>query len=416
MGGTERERERERERGGERERRRGRERERERMQEEDEEDDAAVLMAAYRGGDGGQKQQQQQEQQEQQEQEQQQEEQPESQGADQSPQDGGEASGSASGATTEENPLVKVLCEEMGFSRVRVERALVIGRCVDADGAVNWLMEHEGDPRIDEEPSEEEYVAYAMATKAGQGKPKKNRTPEELAEERRKLEEKIRANKVRKAEEERVLEREREKARIESGKAMLAAKRLQEEQDLKRNYEARQREKAEAEKERIRLRKLLDQDRAERGLPPLAQVREEKAAEAKRAVRPADPKPVAAAAKKTLSADEISAAGERMKGAIARMGSAASPVVQTCVKTLLVYVSNVVNNPGEEKFRRIKLANKAFLERVACVPGARDFLEACGFRADAGGEFLELGDRYDWMLMNLGRMELDDFSRPTALP
>ena len=313
---------------------------------------------------------------------------------------------------------MKQLCDEMGFSRVRVERAIVIGRCVEADGAVNWLMEHEGDARMDEEPSEEEYVAYAVEQGGGGQKPKRKLTAEELEVERKKLEERIRAAKARKAEEERVLAREREKARIEGGKAMMEAKRLQEEQDLKRNVEARQREKAEAQKERERLRRLLDQDRAERGLPPLSQVREEagKKAEQQQQQGAARAERVLSAAAKTLSADEISAAQAQMKSAIARMGSPANPAVQTCAKTLLVYVSNVVNNPGEDKFKRIKLSNKAFLERVASVDGSRDFLEACGFRADASGEFLELGDRYDWMVMNLGRMELDDFSRPTALP
>ena len=47
---------------------------------------------------------------------------------------------------------------------------------------------------------------------------------------------------------------------------------------------------------------------------------------------------------------------------------------------VLVYVENVVKNPSEPKFRRIKSANKAFQERITSVPGAVDVLVSCGFQ------------------------------------
>lgn len=48
--------------------------------------------------------------------------------------------------------------------------------------------------------------------------------------------------------------------------------------------------------------------------------------------------------------------------------------------TMLRYIGNVVGNPAEEKFRRIKLANEAFKKRVGCHPQALEFLQLCGFQ------------------------------------
>lgn len=53
--------------------------------------------------------------------------------------------------------------------------------------------------------------------------------------------------------------------------------------------------------------------------------------------------------------------------------------VKICVDTLLKYLDNVVNNPTEEKYRKIRLSNKAFKERVSQLNGTEEFLQACGF-------------------------------------
>ncbi len=41
---------------------------------------------------------------------------------------------------------------------------------------------------------------------------------------------------------------------------------------------------------------------------------------------------------------------------------------------------NVARAPEEDRFRRIPLGGAAFQSRVAVVPGAVEFLEACGFQ------------------------------------
>ena len=53
--------------------------------------------------------------------------------------------------------------------------------------------------------------------------------------------------------------------------------------------------------------------------------------------------------------------------------------VKTCVDTLVHYLDNIINNPNEEKFQKIRRNNKIFQERVACLTGTSEFLTAVGF-------------------------------------
>jgi len=54
--------------------------------------------------------------------------------------------------------------------------------------------------------------------------------------------------------------------------------------------------------------------------------------------------------------------------------------VELCVDTLCKYLDNIVNNPAELKFRKIRKSNKAFKERVAAMEGSEEFLAGCGFQ------------------------------------
>ena len=53
--------------------------------------------------------------------------------------------------------------------------------------------------------------------------------------------------------------------------------------------------------------------------------------------------------------------------------------VTACVETLCKYIDNVIENPTEEKYRKIRKANRVFKERVNGLEGAVPFLEAAGF-------------------------------------
>ncbi|NXB52425.1 UBXN6 protein, partial [Leucopsar rothschildi] len=53
--------------------------------------------------------------------------------------------------------------------------------------------------------------------------------------------------------------------------------------------------------------------------------------------------------------------------------------VQLCVETMAKYLDNIYLHPEEEKYRKIKLQNKVFQERISCLEGTHKFFQAVGF-------------------------------------
>ncbi|XP_069550925.1 UBX domain-containing protein 6 isoform X1 [Brachyistius frenatus] len=53
--------------------------------------------------------------------------------------------------------------------------------------------------------------------------------------------------------------------------------------------------------------------------------------------------------------------------------------VKAAVDIISKYVENICKNPTEEKYRKIKLSNKVFQEKLRSVEGCREFLQALGF-------------------------------------
>ncbi|XP_019864518.1 PREDICTED: UBX domain-containing protein 6-like isoform X1 [Amphimedon queenslandica] len=51
-----------------------------------------------------------------------------------------------------------------------------------------------------------------------------------------------------------------------------------------------------------------------------------------------------------------------------------------CIDTISRYLDNIINNPTEVKFRKIRVHNKNFQEKVLCVIGSDLFLKAIGFQ------------------------------------
>jgi len=74
--------------------------------------------------------------------------------------------------------------------------------------------------------------------------------------------------------------------------------------------------------------------------------------------------------------------GERGLTAVLIIHTCNSPRdrVATAVETLAKYVGNIIANPTEIKYRKIRKSNKAFQERVASLEGTAEFLEGCGFQ------------------------------------
>jgi len=68
------------------------------------------------------------------------------------------------------------------------------------------------------------------------------------------------------------------------------------------------------------------------------------------------------------------------------------------LNTLKAYMINILNNPEEEKFQKIRIENKVFQDRIAKVNGAIVFLKAVGFEEEAGF----------YALKNINRSLLED--------
>ncbi|KAF3783444.1 UBX domain-containing protein 1-A [Nymphaea thermarum] len=150
-------------------------------------------------------------------------------------------------------------------------------------------------------------------------------TPEEVKAKAKELRERARKKKE---EEEKRMEKEREKERIRAGKEILEAKRIEEENERKRMLALRKAEKEEEKRAREKIRQRIEEDKDE------------------------DAK------------------------------------VKRAFQTLLTYIGNVAKNPSEEKFRKIRLTNPSFQERIGSLKGGIEFLELCGFEKIEGGEFL----------------------------
>lgn len=305
----------------------------------------------------------------------------------------------ASGSSSQPQEMIapevdKKLLEEleaMGFPMARATRALHYSGNTSLEAAVNWVVEHENDSDIDEMP----LVPVNTKVEA----PKPSLTPEEMKIKAQELRERARKKKE---EEEKRMEREKEKERIRVGKELLEAKRIEEENERKRILALRRAEKEEEQRAREKIRQKLEEDKAERrrklGLPP---------------EDPAAVKPSASVVqeKKTFLPVKPVTKVEQMRECLRSLKQNhkdEDAKVKRAFHTLLTYIGNVAKNPDEEKFRKIRLTNPSFQERVGGLKGGIEFLELCGFEKIEGGEFLFLPrDKVEMAVLNSAGSELN---------
>lgn len=281
--------------------------------------------------------------------------------------------------------------ESMGFSKERATRALHFSGNLSLEAAANWIVEHEDDADIDQMP--------LVSAKSKSEPPKPSLTPEERKAKAQELKERARKKKE---EEEKRMEREREKERIRIGKELLEAKRMEEENERKRIIALRKAEKEEERRAREKIRQKLEEDKAERrrklGLP----------AEDPTASKP--PAPVVEEKKSSLPIRPASKA-EQMRECLRSLKQSNKDddaKVKTAFNTLLTYIKNAATKPEEEKFRKIRLSNAAFQDRVGKLEGGIKFLELCGFEKVEGDEFLFLArDKIDRAVLNSAGTELN---------
>ncbi|CAN6447056.1 unnamed protein product [Victoria cruziana] len=261
--------------------------------------------------------------------------------------------------------------ESMGFSTARATRALHFSGNGGLESAINWVVEHENDEDIDKMPlvthDPDKIVELVISLPVGG-----------LLNPSHPRWERVRKKKE---EEEKQMEREREKERIRAGKEILEAKRIEEENERKRMLALRKAEKEEEKRAREKIRQRIEEDKAERrrrlGLPP-----EEPAAKA--------PPPPEQEKKASLPVKPASKA-EQMRDCLRSLKQNhrdEDTKVKRAFQTLLTYIGNVAKNVNEEKFRKIRVTNPSFQERVGSLNGGIEFLELCGFEKIEGGEFL----------------------------
>ncbi|KAK4320026.1 hypothetical protein Pmani_009094 [Petrolisthes manimaculis] len=83
--------------------------------------------------------------------------------------------------------------------------------------------------------------------------------------------------------------------------------------------------------------------------------------------------------------------------------------VGVCIDTLCKYIDNIVSNPSDEKFRKIRQSNKAYQERIHPIEGTREFLSAAGF-AEEELSFNDTNAKF-WVFKNRGSDDLSNLEQ-----
>ncbi|QCE04765.1 hypothetical protein DEO72_LG8g2804 [Vigna unguiculata] len=272
--------------------------------------------------------------------------------------------------------------EVMGFPKAQATRALHYSGNTSLEDAINWIVDHENDIDIDEMP----LVDVDIEVESTESFP----ISEEIRIKAQSLREQERK---RKEQEEKRLEREREKERIQAGKRLLEAKRIAEENERQRNLSLRKAEKEEEKRARERVLQKLEQDKLNRkykqGLPSEGQASIRSSATKLQQEKKLNP------VYTTTKTEQLRECLRNLK----RNHQGEDARIRRAFQTLLIYVGNVAKNPKEEKYRKIRLNNPLFLDRVGSLNGGVEFLELCGF--ERSGDFLHLPqEKVDMALLN----------------
>ncbi|XP_056113276.1 UBX domain-containing protein 1 isoform X2 [Rhinichthys klamathensis goyatoka] len=165
---------------------------------------------------------------------------------------------------------------EMGFDRNRAERAVAHTGNQGIERAMDWLMEHENDPDIDEPyvppagntlSSTEEQIQSPTETSEfidEEGDSKQPMTEEEKKEQVKRLEDLMKARQEERRERERQEEVDREKQRRKHGQELLQVKQKLQDDEMKKLADMRRKEKMEDKLAKQRVKDKIARDREER--------------------------------------------------------------------------------------------------------------------------------------------------------
>lgn len=168
---------------------------------------------------------------------------------------------------------------EMGFSQNRAERALALSGNQGIEKAMDWLMEHEDDPNLDEpyippqgdvlgsvERSEAEEAELTFQENSNQIQQNTSLSEEEKKEQLRRLEELMKQRQLEREEREKQDEVNREKQRRKQGQELSLIRQKLQEEEMKKIAEDRRKEKLEDIRAKQRVREKIERDKAERAL------------------------------------------------------------------------------------------------------------------------------------------------------
>ncbi|XP_072519579.1 UBX domain-containing protein 1 [Salminus brasiliensis] len=170
---------------------------------------------------------------------------------------------------------------EMGFDRNRAEKAVAHTGNQGIERAMDWLMEHENDPDIDEpyvppvgnvlDPSEQESPSQPATEpidspydETEEGESKQPMTEEEKKEQIKRLEELMKVKQEERRERERQDEVDREKQRRKQGQELQQVRQKLQEDEMKKLADDRRREKMEDRLAKQRVKEKIARDREER--------------------------------------------------------------------------------------------------------------------------------------------------------
>eukprot|EP00210_Caulerpa_lentillifera_P002226 g2139.t1 len=264
---------------------------------------------------------------------------------------------------------------QMGFDKDRSIQALLQSKATTLEDAVIWLIDYK---KVDN-PS----TASAVSN-----------TERELTyEERRRRAEQLRREAQQrhrnKAKGDEAI-REREQMRKANEAAALVQK--EREKEHQKLIEKRKKEKEADKLAKAKVLQQLEMDKIARrvksGRPAKLTAAERRKEEEKK--RAKEQERVERLTKDTYFA-QPKGMTERLRTKLVEMRNNTNQTAFTVAcETLLKYIGNIVKHPNDEKYRRIKLTNAAFLQRVASVRGSVEFLEECGFTQLLDRDFLIL--------------------------
>lgn len=90
-----------------------------------------------------------------------------------------------------------------------------------------------------------------------------------------------------------------------------------------------------------------------------------------------------------------------------------SETYSTALKTLSKILENIIGNPNEEKYRKLKCSNATFMKRLGSLDGAKDILILCGFDFDQQ-EYVITPTADKWEILTQSKMMVDQHIMSSA--